>query len=151
MSARLSRAAPEERRARPRYPVKLAVHFLIRYGKVMSICGEGTSINISSTGMLFRTAKRLIAGERVAAAVDWPAAVDGTPAILVLHGKVIWMKGAQIGISISHYGFVAEQLSDLADERRLAELTTRHLTPTRPQSAFYTGVRQWRNSVVQRK
>ena len=42
-----------ERRAHARYPVKLALRFLIRTEKVLSISGEGTSLNISSTGMLF--------------------------------------------------------------------------------------------------
>jgi PilZ domain len=152
MTLRTSGHVANERRAHPRYPVQLALRFLIRSGKLISISGEGTSINISSSGMLFRTSKRLNTGERVVAAVEWPTALKEKPVILLFHGNVVWMKGSHIAMSISHYGFVMEEIPDIEDGRKLDHLAApRHLTPTRAQSAFSSGVRQWRKSVAQGK
>src|SRR5579864_7365210 len=89
----------QERRSHPRYPVKLAIRFLIRAGRVTAISGEGTSINISSTGMLFRTSKRVDDAEKVIAAIQWPSS-ENKPLFLLCHGHVVWMKGSQIAMSI---------------------------------------------------
>ena len=142
----------EERRAHPRYPVRFPVRFLIRSGKLISVSGEGTTINISSTGMLFRSSKRLELAERVVAAVEWPATATGKPMVLLFHGHVVWMKGSQIAMNISHYGFLPEQSSADIDIQKLEGLATpRHLTTTRPHPTFSNGVRQWRKSADQWK
>lgn len=142
---------PQERRAHPRYPVKLALRFLIRAGRVMSVCGEGTSVNISSTGMLFRSSKRLNQAEKIISAVQWPSS-EGKPLFLLFHGHVVWMKGSLIGMSISHYGFFPEEIPDAIGEQTFDELThPRRLTPTRPNPELYAGVRQWRRSDPQWK
>jgi PilZ domain len=142
----------EERRTHARYPVKLALRFLIRSGKFVSVCGEGTSINISSTGMLFRTSKRLNRGETVIAAVEWPRTTDGKPTVLLFHGHVVWIKGSKVGISISHYGFLSEEIPNITDLEGLdRRIIPRHLTPTRANPTLYAGVRQWKRGVGQWK
>lgn len=138
----------QERRMHARYPVKLAVRFLIRSGKLVSFSGEGTSVNISSTGMLFRSSKHLNGGDTVVAAVEWPVSDQSKPLMLLFHGHVVWIKGSQVGMSVSHYGF----LSEAVNTDNLFQLASpRHLTPTRAATAPYAGVRQWRKSVAQWK
>jgi hypothetical protein len=138
----------QERRAHARYPVKLAVRFLIRSGKLISFSGEGTSINISSTGMLFRSSKHLNGGETVVAAVEWPVSDQTKPLVLLFHGHIVWIRGSQVGMSVSHYGF----LSEAVDADNLFQLASpRHLTPTRAALPASAGVRQWRKSVLQWK
>jgi hypothetical protein len=138
----------EERRAHARYPVKLAVRFLIRSGRLISFSGEGTSINISSTGMLFRSSKHLNGGETVVAAVEWPVSDQTKPLVLLFHGHIVWIRGSQVGMSVSHYGF----LSEAVDADNLFQLASpRHLTPTRAALPASAGVRQWRKSVLQWK
>jgi len=141
-----------ERRAHPRYPVRFPVRYLIRSGKLASVSGEGTTINISSTGMLFRSTKRLGHAERVVATVEWPSTADGKPVILLFHGHVVWMKGSQIAMNISHYGFLPEESSADMDVKTLERFATpRRLTPTRPHPGPYSGVRPWRKSSAQWK
>lgn len=141
-----------ERRGHPRYPVRFPVHYLIRSGKLLSVSGEGTTINISSAGMLFRSTKRLDSAERIVAAVEWPSTADGKPVLLLFHGHVVWMRGSQIAMNISHYGFLPEEASAAIDIRMLEQLATpRRLTPTRPHPTFDSGVRQWKKSAAQWK
>ena len=141
-----------ERRAHARYPVKLALRFLIRTEKVLSISGEGTSLNISSTGMLFRCSERLTSGDTVTAALEWPQPADGKPMILLVHGHVVWIKSAQVGLSVSHYGFLAQNIPAADDLESLNKLALpRHLTPTKANASLYPSVRQWKKSVGQWK
>jgi len=127
-----------------RYPVKLGLKFLIRSGKIHSISGTGTTVNISSTGMLFRASKRLDSGEKVVVAVDWPIA-DAKPMILLFQGYVVWMKGSQVGLAVSHYGFLPNDTPGSDNPEKLDTLATpRQLTPTRPVPYTPASVRQWK-------
>jgi hypothetical protein len=91
--------------------------------------------------MLFRISKRVDLAEKVVAAVEWPRTPGGRPVLLLFHGHVVWMKGSQIAISVSHYGFLPEEISTGVDETKLDELAApRHLTPTRSYPGFH-GVR----------
>ena len=139
-----------ERRAHARYPVKLALRFLIRTKKVLSLSGEGTTLNISSTGMLFRCSEHPTSGDTVTAALEWPSTADGKPMILLVHGHVVWIKGAKVGLRVSHYGFLAQNIPAADDLESLNKLALpRHLTPTKAIASVYPSVRQWKKSVGQ--
>lgn len=128
-----------------RYPVKLGVKFLIRSGKVHSMSGTGTTVNISSTGLLFRASKRLDGGEKVVVAVDWPTADANKPMILLFQGYVVWMKGSQVGLAVSHYGFLPNNTPGSDNPEKLDKIAApRQLTPTRPVAYSPTSVRQWK-------
>lgn len=149
MAAQSTYRTGEERRAHVRYPVKLPLRYVSRADKLVSVSGEGTTVNISSTGMLFRSSIRLDRPDKVIAAVEWPRTPADKPVILLLQGRVVWMQGPQIAITVSHYGFLPEEDHAALNEIQLEDLaTTCHLTPTRPGSSFYSGVRQWKKGVV---
>ena len=122
-------AGSEERRGRRRYPVELDLHFLTRAGNSVSITGEGTSVNISSSGMLFHSPKHLESGERVIAAIRWPP-VEGRRPVLLVEGTVIWAKGLRVGMTLSHYRFLPHDISLTGDRGQLFEMP-RPLTPTK--------------------
>ena len=141
-----------ERRAHARYPVKLSLRFLSRTGNLVSVSGEGVSINLSSAGLLFRSLKRLRDGEKVVAALQWPPVPDGKPMVLLLHGQVVWTKGSQVGVSVSHYGFLSENVLGPDDPNSLSKLTLpRHLTPTKAGTPMNLGVHPWKKGVSQWK
>ena len=141
-----------ERRAHARYPVKLSLRFLIRSGSLVAVSGEGVSINMSSAGLLFRSLKRPRDGEKIVAALQWPLVPDGKPMVLLLHGQVVWIKGLQIGVSVSHYGFLSENLLGAGDLEDLSRLTLpRHLTPTKAGNPMNTGVHAWKKGVSEWK
>jgi PilZ domain len=136
-----------ERRTCPRYPIKLAVSFLIRTGKFASDAGRGTSVNISSAGMLFRSSKKLTAGDTVTVALEWPPPPDGRPLMLLMHGHVVWIRDSHVGMRASHYGFLSQNIPAAADVEDLNRLALpQHLTPTKVLSKA-PGVPRWRESV----
>jgi len=138
----------QERRSHPRYPVQLPIRFLIRSGKVISFSGEGKTVNISSAGMMFSSSEPLPDAERISAAVHWPATPDGKPVVLLFHGHRVWVKGLQLGMQISHYGFLSQDIPGTEDPRLLEQLASpRRLTPTRTVRSAYGSVRQWKKSV----
>jgi hypothetical protein len=122
--------ASEERRGRRRYPVALALHFLTRAGNSLSAAGEGTSINISSSGMLFRSPQHLQAGERVIAAIRWPPIPQGRQPLLLVEGTVVWEKDLRVGMTLSHYRFLPDDIPLTGDPEQLFQLP-RPLTPTK--------------------
>jgi hypothetical protein len=143
MTDRTARVPREERRTHVRYPVKLDLRFLIRPGKVVTTSGEGTSVDISSTGIQFRTPKRLNGGEKVIAAIQWPLTAEGKPLTLLIYGNVVWTKGALVGMSVSHYGFLSH--GAVPELENLQDLPMpRYLTPTRSSPSGYANLRQWR-------
>ena len=96
--------------------------------------------------MLFRSAKHLEGGDKVVAAVQWPPA-GRNPLILLFQGHVVWMKGLQVGITVSHYGFLPNDMPELDDLEKLSTLAApRHLTPTRTTTYVPGSVRQWKKS-----
>ena len=65
--------------------------------------------------------------------------------ILLVHGYVVWIKGAQVGLRVSHYGFLAQNIPAADDLESLNKLALpRHLTPTRANASLYPSVRQWK-------
>lgn len=120
----------EDRRGRRRYPVELTLHFLTRSGDSLIITGEGTSINISSSGMLFYSPKHLENGERVIAAIQWPPATDGRRPVLLIEGMVVWVREPRVAMTLSHYRFLPNDAPLNGDSEHLLQLP-RPLTPTK--------------------
>jgi hypothetical protein len=103
------RGANTERRSRSRYPIARQLKFTVWAGKAPVLSGAGTSINVSSKGMLFRSASRVRPAEYVTAAVDWPLlSSDGERLLLVVSGPVVRMQGSRVAMSISRHELVRD-------------------------------------------
>jgi hypothetical protein len=88
----------------------------------------------------------------VTAALEWPILSDGKPMILLVHGHVAWIRGSEVGISVSHYAFLSEKIPASTDIEGLNKLALpRHLIPTKPNPALYTGVHRWKRGVARWK
>jgi hypothetical protein len=128
-----------ERRARKRYSIHCKVSYSIPKGGVEASSGEGTTLNISSTGVLFRATAALKPGSYVVLYMDWPACTeDGTPLILVVTGPVVWSQGDIAAMCISRYGFAPE--SKAASGLQL--LYDKQLTPSRAASVMSTRIQR---------
>jgi hypothetical protein len=102
-------SANSERRSRNRYPIARQLTFTVWAGKAPVLSGAGTSINVSSTGMLFRSTGRLRPAEYVTAAVDWPLlSGDGERLVLVVSGPVVRTHGSRMAMSISRHELVRD-------------------------------------------
>jgi len=97
---------PRERRAAVRFEVELALSYsLIRRRKVLA-SGRGTTVNVSSTGVLLRPEMRLPNGREIHLSIEWPASRgDRIPMRLFVVGEVVRTQGAQAAVKLLRYEF----------------------------------------------
>jgi hypothetical protein len=98
-----SRLLRDQRRAQ-RFPICASVHYKI-LGVRPTILGQGTTVNISSTGIQFTTEDRIPIGRSVEVSVDWPATIDGCALKLLAWGGVVRSADDWAAIQIEHHEF----------------------------------------------
>ncbi len=87
----LRNQAPDgaERRRHRRYPIVLEVQYRATRGRAERL-GSGTTLDVSSRGVLFRADDSLPAGSYVELALKWPFLLKGVyPLTLVMRGRVV--------------------------------------------------------------
>ena len=90
-----------ERRSMWRFPIRRAVGYT-QDGKV----GAGTTIDISSGGLLLAVNEPPLLGELIQLSVDWPAELDYRIRLkLLVTGRVVRVEGANAAIAIDRYEF----------------------------------------------
>lgn len=95
-----------ERRLSGRFPIHQEVRYRILEGNKESDIGCGTTVNISSAGILFQTEDPPRAGKRLELSVDWPARLDGTCRLkLVAMGRVVRTSENRAAMAIDQYEF----------------------------------------------
>jgi hypothetical protein len=97
---------PRERRSAVRFEVELALSYsLIRRRKVLA-SGRGTTVNVSSTGVLLRPEMRLPDVREIHLSIEWPASrQDRIPMRLFVIGEVVRRQGAQAAVKLLRYEF----------------------------------------------
>jgi len=95
-----------ERRASSRFPIAQEVRYRVLNKRSNQESGTGTTLNMSSSGILFSSEHMLPAGRNVEIDVDWPAQLNQATALkLVARGKVTRSDGLQAAVSIQQYEF----------------------------------------------
>jgi c-di-GMP-binding flagellar brake protein YcgR len=101
-----------ERRGTSRFPVREDVRYRIVHSKTEIVSGSGTTLNISSGGILFTTAEKLPVGSRVDLSVNWPARLDGTCRLqFVVAGRVVRAESKRAVVQIDRYEFRTRPLN----------------------------------------
>jgi hypothetical protein len=115
-----------ERRMTRRYPLAHEVHYSVRNTRT-GVVGTGTTVNMSSHGVLFTVDQPLQAGITLTLEVQWPVLLDNAKALkLVTHGKVVWCDCAQAAVEFHEWEFHTRrgpQPTETADPK--ARLRTR--------------------------
>jgi len=95
-----------DRRYNRRYDLSLELRWKrLRRGKVLDL-GTGTTIDLSSGGILFHAEKALPPGERVELCIAWPLLVDDMPRLqLIVSGIVVRSVGRQNAIRMIQHEF----------------------------------------------
>ena len=94
-----------ERRAGFRYPVTLELSYRELKGKTQ-LMGQGKTINISSSGLLFASEHPPSVDADVELMLQWPVLLnDEGPLRLKVNGKVMRTEGGRVAIEISQYEF----------------------------------------------
>jgi hypothetical protein len=89
--SKLRREEPDgaDRRLYRRYPIVLEVQYKSNRGRPARL-GYGTTLNVSSRGVLFRADDSLPAGSQVELTMHWPFLLEGVcPLKLVMRGRVV--------------------------------------------------------------
>jgi hypothetical protein len=95
-----------ERRGSSRFPIERAILFRSLGRKAESEEGKGTTINMSSTGVLFKTDADVTPGRRVELSISWPAQLnEACPLKLVAKGRIVRAGSGEAALEIQQYEF----------------------------------------------
>jgi hypothetical protein len=96
----------QERRATRRYELHLPIHYRISQKGVVARWGTGTTREMSTTGLSFRTRKPLPVGAHVEMIIDWPAKYDDEqPIDLQLTGFIVRSDGTRTAVRVTSRRF----------------------------------------------
>ena len=113
-----------ERRHKRRYPIALRFRYEVRQKKTLARTGLGTTIDISSGGMLLRCDDAIVVGSTLQLAIDWPFLLNQVCGLqLTVIGQVRRRDERGTAIQISRFEFRTCAASKLPapDRTRVAE------------------------------
>lgn len=97
-----------ERRSADRFPIEREVRYRILSKRSNGEAeeGVGTTVNISSNGVLFTTDQTLLPGKRLELSISWPAELDNRCQLkLVAKGRVARLEQGRAAVEIQQYEF----------------------------------------------
>jgi hypothetical protein len=99
-------SAQADRRHSDRFPIEREVRYRVLNKRSGEEVGDGKTINISSSGVLFTVEHMLLPGRRMELAISWPAQLNNKTALkLVARGRVVRFEGGRAAIEIQQYEF----------------------------------------------
>ena len=105
-----------ERRLTRRYPVAQEVLYSARNART-GLAGTGTTVNMSSRGVLFTTENPLPVGSSLTLEVKWPVLLDNVKALkLVTRGKVVWCDDSHAAVEFNDWEFHTRRGPQSAEE-----------------------------------
>ena len=94
-----------DRRGSDRFPIEREVKYKILSKKHEEL-GQGTTVNMSSNGVLFTTDQLLVPGRRLELNVSWPAQLNSKIALkLVARGRIVRCEEGRAAMEIQQYEF----------------------------------------------
>lgn len=98
-------AVPDRRRSH-RFPLRLAVKYRTIGSAVVADWTSSESVNISSSGLFFKTPEAVMAGQAVEVLISWPLFLDNhVPLNLVIKGPVVRNGGDGTAMHFETYEF----------------------------------------------
>jgi hypothetical protein len=96
-----------DRRGSDRFPIEREMRYRLTSRRDGGAEGSGQTLNISSNGVLFRTAdERLTPGKRIEMSINWPAQLDNRCFLkLVARGRIARVTGDEVAVEIHQYEF----------------------------------------------
>lgn len=96
----------QNRRMGRRYDLKLDLRWRLVHRKRIVGAGIGTTVDVSSTGILFDANRELISGAHIELSIAWPVLLhDVAPMQLVVMGYVVRTTGKRVAIRIMQHEF----------------------------------------------
>jgi len=96
----------QKRRAAERMAIEQEVSYRAVNRKDAEIGGTGHTVNISSSGVLFKTERKLAPGSRLELDINWPARLNDKCALkLVARGRVVRSHDGLAALEIIQHEF----------------------------------------------
>jgi PilZ domain-containing protein len=95
-----------DRRQADRFELEREVRYRVLNKRGGEEAGEGSTVNISSSGVLFTSKHMLVPGRRMELAISWPAQLNNqVPLKLVARGRVVRFQEGYAAVEIQQYEF----------------------------------------------
>ena len=95
-----------DRRHSDRFPIEREVRYKILSKRSAEDAGDGKTVNISSSGVLFSAGHVLLPGRRLELSISWPAQLNNKCALkLVARGRVVRFEDGRAAMEIQQYEF----------------------------------------------
>jgi PilZ domain-containing protein len=95
-----------DRRHSDRFPIEREVRFRVMNKRGGEETGDGRTLNISSSGVLFTTEQMLLPGRRLEVSINWPAQLNNKCALrLVARGRIVRFEKGIAALEIQQYEF----------------------------------------------
>jgi len=95
-----------DRRLDRRYDLRLTVRWKLVRGKRILETGKGTTLDLSSSGVLFETDRQLPSGGNIELSICWPVLLHNVaPLQLVISGRVVRVAGSRTAIRMTQHEF----------------------------------------------
>ena len=115
-----------DRRSNYRYPVNAALQYKTEPGHRASRGSVGSTVNMSSSGVLFQSAKPLPDGIQIELSIAWPTKLNNTVSLnLHVKGITVRTQGGYTAVQISKSEFRtrATPSAKYAENRRLSAVS----------------------------
>jgi len=107
-----------ERRRKKRFAIEQDVRYRILNGHQVAELGLGRTINISSGGVFFTSARSLPIGLSVELSINWPVLLGGScPLKLLIQGCVIRSSNDETVLAVAQYEFRTQGLHPFQSSR----------------------------------
>jgi len=101
-----------DRRRSDRFAIEREIRFRALNKRGGEESGEGKTVNMSSSGVLFTSVQVLRPGRRVELAISWPAQLNGKCALkLVARGRIVRFDNGLAAMEIQQYEFRTQSAS----------------------------------------
>jgi hypothetical protein len=95
-----------DRRHSDRFPIQRELRYRTLSKRGGDESGEGSTVNISSAGVLFTTPKVLLPGRRLEVSISWPAQLNQKCGLrLVARGRIVRYVDGVAAMEIQQYEF----------------------------------------------
>ncbi len=112
---------PADRRHSDRFPIEREVRYRVLNKRGGDEAGDGRTINISSSGVLFTSQHLLLPGRRLELSISWPAQLNNKVALkLVARGRVVRFEEGRAAIEIQQYEFRTQSAGSSSEGPQLA-------------------------------
>ena len=102
----MSDTTSTERRRSSRFPIERDVRYKTLNQRTETLAGNGKTLNISSSGVLFTSDHDLPVGTRLELSISWPAQLNDRCLLnLVARGRITRHNQGQLALQIQQYEF----------------------------------------------